>query len=226
MQSAHTRGVWGSCACVATTAGYLSAIVAWGWQAPIASTISLAIVAGVVVALFKVDDGLGAVPEVAQVAIATGLVIPAVAGLVVAFGLAGLLLALVLAATKPGLAALLRKRQHDAGEPRAAAAADPSTVRAPASWDEVAVKQRRPEARQDLMALDDDALCLAWRRSFLMLKAAASSADRLFVVEQRQAYLDELQRRSPRGLATWLASGARASGNPRPYLRDRGDRAC
>jgi hypothetical protein len=77
----------------------------------------------------------------------------------------------------------------------------------------------------ELRNLDDEALCLAWRRSFLLLDGARSAAERLAVVEQRQQYLDELHRRSPKGLAAWLASGARASGNPLPYVDDARRRA-
>ncbi len=81
------------------------------------------------------------------------------------------------------------------------------------------------EPMPDLSRLDDEALCLVWRRSFLRLETARSAAERLAVVEQRQKYLDELQRRSPEGLAAWLAAGARASGNPLPYVGDARRRA-
>ena len=78
---------------------------------------------------------------------------------------------------------------------------------------------RRPDVPEELTALDDDELCLAWRRSFVMLNAAGSPCERLLLVKQRQRYLDELERRSPDGLASWLTSGARAPGNPLPHLR-------
>ncbi|MEJ1111451.1 MULTISPECIES: hypothetical protein [unclassified Kribbella] len=81
------------------------------------------------------------------------------------------------------------------------------------------------EPMPELSRLDDAALCLVWRRSFLRLEAAQSAPERLAVVEQRQQYLDELQRRSPEGLAAWLAAGARASGNPLPYVGDEWRRA-
>jgi hypothetical protein len=51
-----------------------------------------------------------------------------------------------------------------------------------------------------------------------LLEGAATAGERLAVVEQRQRYLDELYRRSPDGLAAWFASGARASGDPLPYV--------
>jgi len=77
---------------------------------------------------------------------------------------------------------------------------------------------RRPE---ELAALDEVSLCLAWRRSFTLLGAASSPAERMAVVRHREQCLDELQRRYPRGLAAWLSSGAQASGDPLPFLVDR-----
>ncbi|HEY9335284.1 MAG TPA: hypothetical protein VIQ79_12705, partial [Kribbella sp.] len=70
----------------------------------------------------------------------------------------------------------------------------------------------------ELARLDDEALCLEWRRSFFRLEAASTASARLAVVQERQRYLDELHRRSPDGLAAWFASGARASGDPLPYV--------
>jgi hypothetical protein len=67
-------------------------------------------------------------------------------------------------------------------------------------------------------SLSDDALCLAWRASFSALQRASSPAQRMWVVEQRRAYLDELERRNARGVAAWLASGARAAGDPSRFV--------
>jgi hypothetical protein len=75
-------------------------------------------------------------------------------------------------------------------------------------------------ARRLLRAIDDRTLCRGWRDSFAMLNDARSMEDRLSVVQLRERYLDELCRRSPRGLAAWFASGARASSNPLPFLTD------
>jgi hypothetical protein len=66
--------------------------------------------------------------------------------------------------------------------------------------------------------LSDDALCLAWRASFSALERAESHAERLRIVEARHTYLDELERRNPPGVAAWLASGARAAGNPTKFV--------
>ncbi|MGW1344400.1 hypothetical protein ACWCOV_25400 [Kribbella sp. NPDC002412] len=66
--------------------------------------------------------------------------------------------------------------------------------------------------------LSDDALVLAWRSSFSALQRATSPAESAQIVEARHAYLDELERRNPPGVAAWLASGARAAGNPTRFV--------
>jgi hypothetical protein len=70
----------------------------------------------------------------------------------------------------------------------------------------------------ELRELTDDQLCQAWRASTVSLREHPSGEELTRTVEQRQAVLDELERRNPGGLTTWLASGARAAGDPRPYL--------
>jgi hypothetical protein len=76
----------------------------------------------------------------------------------------------------------------------------------------------RPAPRVVVSALTDDALCLAWRASFSALRRAESPAQRLSIIEARQTYLDEIERRNARGLAAWLASGPRAAGDPTRYV--------
>lgn len=70
----------------------------------------------------------------------------------------------------------------------------------------------------DAAELSDDALCLVWRASFSALQNATSPAQRLRVVEERRVYLDELERRNARGMSAWLASGARAAGDPSRFV--------
>ena len=72
--------------------------------------------------------------------------------------------------------------------------------------------------RTDASELSDQDLCLAWRASFSALKRSSSPGRRVRIVAERQAYLDELERRSRRGIAVWLASGARAAGDPSPFV--------
>jgi hypothetical protein len=66
-------------------------------------------------------------------------------------------------------------------------------------------------------ALSDEELCTSWRASYAIMQAAPV-ADWVELVTLRQAYLDELERRNPRGMRAWLESGARAAGNPARYL--------
>ncbi|HET7329119.1 MAG TPA: hypothetical protein VFJ14_17750 [Nocardioidaceae bacterium] len=71
-----------------------------------------------------------------------------------------------------------------------------------------------PETPIEMRPLSDAELCLTWRTSFTTLQRAASSTQRLRVVEIRQGCLDELERRHPDRLVAWLASGPRAAGDP------------
>ncbi|WP_028642378.1 hypothetical protein [Nocardioides sp. URHA0020] len=67
-------------------------------------------------------------------------------------------------------------------------------------------------------ALEDGALCRAWSDSFVALKLSRTSAERLELVNLRQAYLDELESRNAFGFHAWLRSGARPVANPARYL--------
>lgn len=80
----------------------------------------------------------------------------------------------------------------------------------------VATIEVSSSARAD--GLDDLALCMAWRRSFIALERSHTLMARMCVVQQRQLYLDELERRNPTGLSAWLESGARAAGDPSRYI--------
>jgi hypothetical protein len=66
--------------------------------------------------------------------------------------------------------------------------------------------------------LSDEALCVAWRASFSALQRASSPTQRLRIVDERRAYLDEIERRTARGMAAWLASGPRAAGDPSRFV--------
>ena len=75
-----------------------------------------------------------------------------------------------------------------------------------------------PPASVVPLEMTDQALCLAWRTSFSALQRATSASEQLHVIEARRAYLDEIERRNARGMAAWLASGARAAGDPSRYV--------
>lgn len=67
-------------------------------------------------------------------------------------------------------------------------------------------------------SMNDTDLCRAWQTSFIALQRAPSLSHQLGVIEARQNYLDELERRNPQGLTAWLASGARAAGDPSRFV--------
>lgn len=70
-------------------------------------------------------------------------------------------------------------------------------------------------------ALSDGDLCYAWRVSFLALQRLADQQNTLAqsrVVELRQLYLDEMERRNPQGFSRWLKAGARPASDPTRYL--------
>jgi len=69
------------------------------------------------------------------------------------------------------------------------------------------------------MATED--LCVAWRRSYFLLILAADEQARRLVVQRRQDFLDEIERRDRRGFLCWLRSGAQAGSDPGPYLTPR-----
>ncbi|MEV6267356.1 hypothetical protein AB0L64_09325 [Kribbella sp. NPDC051936] len=71
---------------------------------------------------------------------------------------------------------------------------------------------------EELASLSNEALCLAWRASYSALRRTESPAQRLRVVEERRAYLDEIERRNALGMAAWLASGPRAAGDPSRFV--------
>jgi hypothetical protein len=86
---------------------------------------------------------------------------------------------------------------------------------APISWTEPG---QPSEPHVAPASLSDDALCLAWRASFSALQRASSPAQQLRIVDERRVYLEELESRNARGVAAWLASGARAAGDPSRFV--------
>ncbi|MEU8225697.1 hypothetical protein [Kribbella sp. NPDC048915] len=208
------RTLWAWGVRIATATGLLCAIVSFGVGGIVLGVIVLASASGVVAASMWGADGRRAVPRILRAGFGVGLTVPAAIGLIAVLGLAGAGVVLALVVTAPGLSEFLRTIRNPQDNP--GARPEPSGPQKPPASLAIA-----DEPLTELDALDDEALCLAWRRSYRRLEAARTPAERLVVVEQRQRYLDELDRRSPDGLAAWLAAGARASGNPLPYLDPR-----
>ena len=210
---------------LAATAGLICIYALWSWQGVLtgvvlASTVSVFAGVGVWMA-----DGRGLALRGGLRVLAAGLLVTAGIGLVAAFGLGGVCVVLLLAGCTPGLTALVRRQwppRPPAVAPDGAQAFDhPSSLVAAADVS----GEQAAQARRELRAIDNLTLCRGWRESFALLNDARSMEDRLSVVQLRETYLDELYRRSPRGLAAWFASGPRASSNPLAFLTDQGSRA-
>lgn len=219
--SSAGRTIWSWSAHLATAAGLGCALVSWDVTTVVLCVVLLVLVTGVIAASLWAEDGRRAVPRILRAAFSGGLAAPAAVALIVVLKLAGVLLVLALVATAPPVTSFLRARREAKGDVPGTPPGPPG-ARIPATS---LVGGPAAEPFVELESLDDEAVCLAWRRSFRRLEAAATAAERLAVVQQRQRYLDELDRRSPDGVAAWLAAGARASGNPLPYVADRRRRA-
>jgi hypothetical protein len=66
-------------------------------------------------------------------------------------------------------------------------------------------------------------LCRHWQDSYEALRGATTATARLSIVQTRQRYLDELERRDPIGLKTWLGDNASAAGDPSRFLARDGE---
>ncbi|TCC63365.1 hypothetical protein E0H73_13030 [Kribbella pittospori] len=217
-----SRTIRSWCLYLATTIGLVCAIATWGLVGVVISVVVVAMATAVVASSMWGGDGRVAVARVVRVTLGAGLMTPAAVGLIAVAKVAGVLVVVILALTTPALTSLVQARRKAKGD-RPVVRPEPTTPR-----DSVTPLADGPAAitpAPELSSLGDEALCLAWRRSFRLLETAPTAAERLSVVEKRQQYLDELHRRSPEGLAAWLASGARASGNPLPYVDDARRRA-
>ncbi|MFJ1758793.1 hypothetical protein ACIOD2_00670 [Amycolatopsis sp. NPDC088138] len=130
----------------------------------------------------------------------------AIAGLLAAFG-GGLTTAVLLLLAVSGLwAGNRRRRKYREGF---AAGPDPHDVLAAVTL---------PASSAPVADMGTEELCAAWRRSYYQLRLATDAGAFRQVVQRRQSYLDELERRDRRGFRRWLDSGARAGGDPGPYL--------
>jgi hypothetical protein len=83
-----------------------------------------------------------------------------------------------------------------------------------------------PATSTDLAAMPDEELCRQWRTSSAQVREAATSRQLSRVQQERQRYLDELERRNEAGFRAWLASGPLAGSDPWPYLRGERTTGC
>ena len=208
----HPRAdVWWRCACIVSTIGVLCAYAQWGWDGVVMSAATVVTIAGSIGASVWAENGLTTARVVTRTIAAGGWFLTAATGLVAALQAVGVclvvLLAALLALSSPGLGAAVHREHCRRSLPDNDA--DPVTEPDPA---------HHPGAVE---ALDDEALCREWRRTFLVADDAGTPADSIALVDHRARILDELHRRSPEGLAKWWVSGGPASGSPLPYLGGR-----
>ena len=134
------------------------------------------------------------------------------------------LMALVALCSPPGLVWLRRfafwhADKIEAGEWKASPSSLAMTVAdLPSTGTDLRLEADEPATPEAIESMDDAAVCHAWRASYVALQHPLSTASKLRVVTRRQEYLDELERRNPQGFSTWLASGARAAGDPGKYI--------
>ena len=196
--------LWRVCADGTAVVGALCAIDEWGWQLSVAGAISTGFLF-VILGLPFTEGTFAAMRRLYARGALVGIALVAASGLVMVGRVAGAVLVAMLAASSPRLRELVRARW----------AMEPDEEPAPSG---VLTTDPLPEPT-DVSQLDDSALCLQWRSTFVALQASRSAAHRLRVVRQREAILDELQRRCPEGFDAWLAAGARAPSNPLPFVR-------
>lgn len=210
--------VWQSVAATTTTVGVGAALLTLTASAVVFLVVLGATLAGLATAGFYTRDGVAPPPRPVWVMASLTHAVFGAAVAVAAAGIGavspGLLVCLlgVLAATSPTVVGFSRRHipppHHSSdGEPSEAVVDDPITPIGPAT-----------APRPATASMSDHELCPAWRASFTALQAATTSAATARIAAQRQSYLDEFERRNPRGLRAWLGSGARAAGNPHRYL--------
>ncbi|NUR08509.1 MAG: hypothetical protein HOQ22_05035 [Nocardioidaceae bacterium] len=226
---ARTRQrVWHACLRVALVVGLACALVEWGLWGPVATAFAIMVPAFSVAVL----AGVKGIWRSIKISVEVGLGLVACVALIAAFGWSGVIVVVALVVTSPVVHALLVTGRLwpgpgqpvrwdvtsliDDGGPGEERRGPPPDPRLPTRTAVVSLTEL-PGA-EGLTTLDDQALCRAWRRSYLQLEARAGESGRLEVVRLRQLYLDELARRHPIEVRRWLASGARAAGNPMPFL--------
>lgn len=235
--------VWRWASRLTVAVGLLCAVASQGWAMSLAEMLTFGLCAGVVAGGILASDGWSAAPRLTRITLWTGAALTAAGGIVAVCGPVGALWLLALVGISPAARYCITHRRFLLEDD--ATASTGSTGQGPVSRSPDRIARPRPAAAppeqhlgreldpepdhelgRDLESVDDATLCQAWRRSFLKLEAAHSGQDRVALVAQRQRYLDELQRRCPDGVAAWLASGARASSNPMPFLGNgsRGER--
>jgi hypothetical protein len=215
-------GLWWWCLYLMSTVGLLCTYAEWGWEGLVTAALTIATFVVAIGGCAWAEQGRRGAARVAALTVSAGVVLTAAVGLLAVFHVIALSVVLLLAVSSPAVIAPGRRFFVGHGN-RTGSAGSGAAPGHPGAGVEPAGHELVEPVAPDVSTLDDVALCLAWRRSFMRLNAARSELERLWVVEQRQRYLDELHRRSPKGLVAWFNAGGRASGDPLPFLDYRSD---
>lgn len=205
---------WSTCTAVLSAAGVGVSFLLWHPLITLGVLIVTTICSAALICLAAPDQARRAGPlwaTVAAVHLAAGGI---AAGVVLSFSpVGGLALCLGVLAASPVGRRLVRRATRGA-EP-----SPPPALEQPA--EEVIGPHVTPlHDAVSVRALSVEALCQAWRRSYVILQCTATVPGTLAVVVMRQLYLDELARRDPSALTAWLSSGARAASSPARFLSE------
>ena len=214
------RDAWVLTVAVTTTVGIWAALMTWPLLEVLLGFVLLAVSAAGMYAAVQINSAPVSLGTSLAVGAAIGAGAIGAAGLALLIGGVAVLVVLGAAASCPvvvcWLQHLLLGGRHAPDAAQSPRATDTNPGRPPDSASPLAVADAEPPVD---VTLDDAALCRAWRRSFGALHRARSLPELVHVVNARQAYLDELERRNPTGLAAWLASGPHAASDPSRYIR-------
>lgn len=212
------RTGWLTTVIVAATAGVWT-MLAWSVVGALGCFVASAVITGCVATARSGDLRWRAA---LSAGVFWGYVLVGGMGLAVLMGVFVLLLILAIAACSPMTIVWARRLSYwhraspqtgepmpSAGEARAAIEPLPSAL---------SIAAEKSGAPPDLDSMGDAALCMAWRASFIALQQQLHHETRVRVVERRQQYLDELERRNPAGFTAWMTSGPRAAGDPSRYI--------
>jgi hypothetical protein len=229
------RNAWVTATAATAAVGVVVAVLTWAVSGALGVFAGSAVMGGGMTAALQPESTPRPGRRALVGALATGVVVVGGCGLLVLLGPAAVLLMAALAVSAP--AVLTRARGWlDRFTPGPADDRPDSPPGTPATWDASADGDRaagdaavtgsaavpaEPSTSPAPETLDDSELCWAWRRSYVALQQSRSSATRLRIVQARQAYLDELERRNAAGLSAWLDSGARAAGDPTRFILHR-----
>jgi hypothetical protein len=209
--------LWTAAAGASLGLGLVCALIDWGVWVWVYGVIAVAMLA----ILMAPHSGGPGVRRPIWTATRVVAAVVATFGLVAALGWAGLAWVLMVAATHPALGRWLSRGLGEDGTAAAGVEVGDTLLSRTAAWpQERGLAGPAPElpSAATVRGLDDEALCRAWRCSFVQLSATSLPTRRMEIVALRQLYLDELARRHPAAVQRWLASGARAASNPMPFV--------